>query len=654
MRRNNALHAITPPRPIRFILWSTLVGTILFSIVRLVFLWRNLDMLNAGIDNDITWVLRSLWTGIRFDVDLVTKLLALPLLLLGIGNIALPRFCKQFAVAAVAITSLLVSISIILYIGDVPFFEYSLSHLNALALSYVTTDMGQSLKMVFGDLTYSIFALSSIATAVLYTLFVIRIARHYRIYEAETTRLSTSIYTFVLIIMLLFTARGFTFRGRPLKYADTVISNNTFINQLCVNPIIPFAKTLSNYKGHVINFMEKEAAYNYVCEYMNRDKASFTEHVEAKPSPWKHVVIILQEGNTAERLQREGYTKGHLRNLDRLIEEGLYFENAYSSSSYTCHGIYGVVASMPSYLSHHPLKDGVQHSLGTIYEQMYKDGNMKTLFFVTHNRDFDNVNGFVTMQGFERLFAEEDYDIKTEKTWGIDDHLLFDRGLEEIDREISNGNNVAAILLTCSNHRPFNHPEVEGMVYTSTDEEEMAIEYADWSMNRFIDMAREKDWFDDTLFVITADHGRAMRDDYAMAECAFHIPLLFYSPKHIAPEVRNDLVAQVDITPTVASMLGKSYDNHTIGIDINTHSRDFAVITSPVHLGCRSKEWLYAYHVDTKKEYLYDLTIEGEEGLNNLASEHPELVKSMHLHATATIQAGWDMHNTPVQKNSDK
>jgi phosphoglycerol transferase MdoB-like AlkP superfamily enzyme len=279
---------------------------------------------------------------------------------------------------------------------------------------------------------------------------------------------------------------------------------------------------------------------------------------------------------------------------------------------------------------------------------------MKTLFFVTHNRDFDNVNGFVTMQGFERLFAEEDYDIKTDKTWGIDDHLLFDRALKEIDAEISNGNNVAAIVLTCSNHRPFNHPDVEGMVYTATDDEEMAIEYADWSMNRFIDMAREKEWFDDTLFVITADHGRSMQEDFVMTESVFHIPLLFYSPKHIAPEIRSDLVAQVDITPTMASMLGVSYDNHTMGIDLNSQSRDYAVITTPTHIGCRSKEWLYAYDINTKVEYLYDLTAEGDACLKNVASEHADIVATMHLHATATIQAGWDMHNTPEQKKSDK
>ena len=104
-----------------------------------------------------------------------------------------------------------------------------------------------------------------------------RLARHYRLYEADTSRIATVAYVVVLSALLLFTARGLTFRPRPLEYKDTVISNNNFINQLCVNPIIPFAETLLNYNGNVIDFMDKEVAYNYVCDYMQRDE-TFTEH----------------------------------------------------------------------------------------------------------------------------------------------------------------------------------------------------------------------------------------------------------------------------------------------------------------------------------------------------------------------------------------
>ena len=273
---------------------------------------------------------------------------------------------------------------------------------------------------------------------------------------------------------------------------------------------------------------------------------------------------------------------------------------------------------------------------------------MTTLFFITHHPDFDDMNVFIPMQGFERLISKEDYNFETDKTWGVDDHIMYDYALQEIDKQWSEGNDVAAVLLTCSNHRPFNAPTVEGFTPKSTDPEEKAIEYADWAMNRFLEMAKGREWFDQTLFVITSDHGRTVSEDYIMNESIFHIPLLFYSPKHIEPEVRSELVAQVDITPTAFSMLGKEFDNRTMGIDLTSRKREYAVMTSVGHLACRSKRWLYAYNPETKEEYLYDLEAEEGSRLTNHAAEHRDIVDAMHKHATKTIQAGWDLHNTPT------
>jgi hypothetical protein len=71
------------------------------------------------------------------------------------------------------------------------------------------------------------------------------------------------------------------------------------------------------------------------------------------------------------------------------------------------------------------------------------------------------------------------------------------------------------------------------------------------------------------------------------------------------------------------------------------------------HIACRNNRWLYAFDDDNSIECLYDLEAEGDETLVNVATEHPELVEEMHRHATATIQAGWDIHNTPTRREND-
>lgn len=638
--------AIAPPRPIRFVLCVTAVSVMLFSIVRIALLLCNLGMLETGIDNDITWVMRSLWMGVRCDIDLVTKLMALPLLLLCIGHAIAPRLSKWFSVAAAIVAAILISMSLMLYIGDIPFFEYCNSHINAIAMSYLRTDTDQAFAMVIND--YLGYATIVIVTTLLFIAFVTYAASHYHITVAEVThRVCTAIYVVVMCGLLTFTARGLTFKPHPLEATDNAISSNNFINQLSANPIQPFIMTIFEGSERVIDFTDSKIALDYACRDLGRD-ATCREHIAAKPSPWRNIIIIAQEGNTAERLTREGHTKGLLPNLDRLIGEGRYYENAYASSTQTCYGLYSLVTSLPPYPNLHPLKDGVQRSLETVYEQVYSRGEMTTLFFITHHPDFDDMNVFIPMQGFERLISKQDYNFATNKTWGVDDHIMYDYALQEIDRQWSEGNDVAAVLLSCSNHRPFNAPTVEGFTPKSTDPEEEAIEYADWAMNRFLEMAKGREWFDHTLFVITSDHGRTVSEDYIINESIFHIPLLFYSPKHIEPEVRSDLVAQVDITPTAFSMLGKEFDNRTMGIDLTSHKRDYAVMTSAGIIACRSKRWLYAFNPETEEEYLYDLEAEIDSRLTNHAAEHRDIVEAMHKHATKTIQAGWDIHNTPT------
>ena len=636
---------LMPTPTIRFVMVVTLLTIVLFSGIRLALLVRNTELLATGIDNTTEWILRSFWMGVRFDIAYTTKLMLLPLVLLLIGR-HMGRHNRWIAATAKWFIIVAMTLSIFVDVGDIPFFEYSNSHVNAIGISYLTTDFGQAAGMVVGESAYLGFAITAIAVAIAYAYVVLRIARHYRIREVQRGfSPSTAIYAIIMAGLIPLTARGMTFQGHPMHNGDAIISNNNFLNQLSINPVEPFFDTLLEGNDRTIDLMDSQAAYRYMCQAMGRDN-TFTEHVEAKPSPFKNLVIIIQEGNCAKRLAREGHTKGLLPNLDRLITEGLYFENTYSSSAQTCYGIYGIVASLPPILDLHPLKDGLQHSLNTPYEQVYRRGEMTTLFYITHRPDFDNVNGFVTTQGFERLTSEPDYDFKTNKMWGVDDHIMFDCALKDLDAEHRKGKSFATLLLTCSNHRPFDAPDVEGFEPTSTDPEEKAIQYADWAMNRFLEMASKREWFDETLFVITSDHGRHITEDYIVTESVFHIPLLFYAPKHIAPEVRSDLVAQADITPTAFSMMGLEYDNHGIGIDLLSDSREYVVYTTITHYACRDHKWLYAHNPAAGADYLYDLEAEGNDRLINLASEHPDIVDRMQLHAKATIQTGWDIHNT--------
>lgn len=644
MRRlKNIIDSIYLPRPTLFLLAVTVAGAMLFSVIRLALYLQNSELLSSGIDNDSYWVWRAMGVGFRFDLNLTFMLMLPAAAILIIGEFAgryarwTANISKWWLVAGYSVT-------LMASIGNIPYFTHFQAHINAMSMKYVAMGIGDIMAMIFSDTNYLIHFVAAIVVAVSFSILILSLARKCRLGTPSEHRGYTVTTIVVLMLLYLWADRGFYLRHRTLEPRDTKISNNSFINNLGVNPIEPFVESLDTASA-TLQLMEHDAAFDFVCNELQRDK-SFTEHVGAKSSPWRNVVMILAESCTAARLTREGGTERLMPNLDRLVEEGIYYENVYSAGTHTCNAIYALVTSFPCFVDTHPMKDGLERPLNTIFDQAYSSGKITPLFYVTHGPNYDNLRSFLTTQGFERLMSRNNYGVETSKMWGVDDHIMFDYALEDIDAEWKKGNGIAAVLLTCSNHSPYDPPMDVGFSPTTTDPESQAVEYADWAINRFLEMAKEKMWFDETLFIIVGDHGRAVTSDFVIPESINHVPLLLYSPKHIAPEVRSDLVAQMDIVPTAFSMLGMEYDNNAMGIDLTNERRRMIPFGHDGYIAARDHNWLYIYDVHGDISYLYDLAADEEDRYENVAAEHPERVEDMHTYTAAMAQAAWDMHNT--------
>lgn len=644
-------HRLRPSRPVRYLVVMLLLAMGAFTLIRLTLLLRNLELVNEGIDNDMGLAVKQMFNGMRFDLAYVAKVWIGPIIMLTIGQY-IPKYTRYFGYTAVAMIATAMAVSLMIAIGNIPYFEHFHNHVNAMGIKYMVNDMGAATSMIVGDGGYLCFAMSAIVAAALYIWLTIRLARRYDIYTPTENRRHTLIAMLIMSVIIPLADRGFVWQKHVLKPADGMICNNNFINKLAINPVEPFIKSLLRLGDTSLNLIDSRYAAAYVRKELGRGD-DFTEHVDAHDSPWKNVVIILLESTSAEFMAFEGNSNDYTPTLDRLAKEGVYYANAYSTGTHTCNAIYSVVASMPSYVDIHPMQEGAGFSLDTIYEQLSSDPKFTTLFFITHDPNFDNVRDFVTAQGFERLVSLEDYegDANYEtyswKVWGVDDHLMFERVIKELNRVDKTGNNFAAVCLTCSNHIPYNVPYVEGFEPRSSSAEFQALEYTDWSLGHFFELASKCDWFDDTLFVITGDHGAAYSNDYEIEESFNHVPLIFYSPKHIKPEVRDDLASQMDITPTAMSMLGKEYNNHTMGIDLTRQSRRMIPYGADGHIAARDHRWIYNYDVYNDIEFLYDTSADGDARYMNVASKYPEVARAMYEYVASMAQAGWDMHNNP-------
>jgi phosphoglycerol transferase MdoB-like AlkP superfamily enzyme len=120
--------------------------------------------------------------------------------------------------------------------------------------------------------------------------------------------------------------------------------------------------------------------------------------------------------------------------------------------------------------------------------------------------------------------------------------------------------------MTTSNHRPYTFPA--GRVKQAQHTRAGAVAYTDWSIGDFIKRARSKSYFDDTVFVITADHCAASAGKTSVPVDRYHIPLWIYAPKHIQPQRVERLTGQVDIAPTLLGLLNFSYRSRFFGYDV--------------------------------------------------------------------------------------
>jgi membrane-anchored protein YejM (alkaline phosphatase superfamily) len=125
-------------------------------------------------------------------------------------------------------------------------------------------------------------------------------------------------------------------------------------------------------------------------------------------------------------------------------------------------------------------------------------------------------------------------------------------------------------VLTTSNHRPFTYPE--GRIDILGDGRRRR-EVPDWAIV-FIDEARREDFFDDTVFVIVADHCASSAGELDIPVDQYHIPMLVFAPLHVPPGRVDQLASQMDLAPTLLELLGFSYRSRFFGRDILSLGRE--------------------------------------------------------------------------------
>lgn len=281
----------------------------------------------------------------------------------------------------------------------------------------------------------------------------------------------------------------------------------------------------------------------------------------------RNLVIILMESLGAEFVGSLGGLP-LTPHIDRLAQEGMYFTNLYSIGTRTSRGVEALMSSFPPSTQYGSMLklDLAQHNFFTVAELLKRKG-YDTSFIYGGEAHFDNMSGFLRGNGVNRVIDSGDFDSRLyHNTWGVADEDMFAKADSLFQ---SYGDKpFFSLLLTLSNHTPFEYPAGKVEPYEQPlNTKNNSAKYADYAIGRFFEQAKKSPYYQNTVFVLVADHPMKIVGDNQAPVRKYQIPALILGGA--VPAWRYEkLASQIDLMPTALGLLGIDFDHPAIGRDL--------------------------------------------------------------------------------------
>jgi phosphoglycerol transferase MdoB-like AlkP superfamily enzyme len=384
--------------------------------------------------------------------------------------------------------------------------------------------------------------------------------------------------------LLLLGARS-SFGHRPANLSTAAFSQNHFHNELALNSTYTllyavYRRTHETDTAHdygrlplarIMELTRRETTVSGNSYQPLPDGKEGTLHrqepLAPRAGPPPNVVVILLESLGAEYTGRLAGTK-LTPNFDRLATEGIAFEKLFSTGTRTARGIEAVVAGFFPTPARAVLKLGKAQRNFFTAADLFRRAGYSTHFVYGGEANFDEMKAFFVGNGVQKVWDQRVLQKPEHATgvWGIHDEDLF---LEADALFRQQGDQpFFAVMLSTSNHSPYDYPEgkITPDAAFPAASPENAIKFTDYALGRFFEQARTAPYFQNTIFVVVADHGTRVSGDQLIPLYKFHIPALIYGPPHLVPKRTIRAVAsQVDLMPTVLALTGRAWTHPMMG-----------------------------------------------------------------------------------------
>ena len=376
----------------------------------------------------------------------------------------------------------------------------------------------------------------------------------------------------VLLFGMLVVARGGV-DGKPISVGEAFFSNTPAQGYLALNGAFAMSRAFLEDPPALKEFMPAANAHAIVQNLLAGDSAVFSNpdyplyrnDMPAAQTNRPNVVVLMLESWGAQhidalRLGKNEAPLGVTPNFDALARTGRLYNRFYANGQRSIQGAEAILASQPTFPGMPFLGEGIEQNRQSFMGELARSQGYETFFLQSSEHGslrFDAISaraGFGTYRGAEDIVNLHETP-KPTATWGTWDHNTFQAAHQLF---AAAHKPFLGFVFTSSTHTPWLLPDARFQKFKGKSDKELflnSLYYADWALGQLITAAKQAGYYDNTVFVLLADHADEFVDNTSDIPSLYNIPLLIVGPG-VKPGRDARIGSQFDILPTLINLCG--------------------------------------------------------------------------------------------------
>ncbi|SIT23733.1 LTA synthase family protein [Achromobacter sp. MFA1 R4] len=405
--------------------------------------------------------------------------------------------------------------------------------------------------------------------------------------DAPLTWWQMPLASVAILAVVILAIRG-TLSHRPINPSSVAYCADGMLNTLALNSLYNVFYAVYSMKNEksasaVYGGMDDDKMHEIVLAQSglpypprNPDFPSLHPQPATRQTPRPlNLVIILEESLGAQYSAALGGAD-LTPELDALAREAWTFTRAYATGTRSVRGLEAVTTGFLPTPAQAVLKlPRSQRGFFSLADLLGRHG-YHSRFIYGGESHFDNMKGFFLGNGFREIVDRQDFvDPAFVGTWGASDEDMFNQ-LDRLLRE--DGDRPSFTLaFSVSNHSPWEYPEGRIQTEGNPATVENTVRYADWALGRFFERAKASPYWENTVFLVAADHDSRVFGASLVPVRHFHIPAVILGAG-IAARRDDRLISQIDLPPTLLSLIGVDTEHPMIGHDLTRSTPGRAIM----------------------------------------------------------------------------